>query len=605
MWGIVFKTIERLSWSLVGSTPAGSRHGFLCFVSCLAAFGASPEWSVARSPHFEIYSQAGPERARFTLQRFEELRAFFDQNRIVEIAPVSPERPPVRVVEFQTAKQYEAVKLRPTADAYYTGTADRDYIVMPIFARDDFSVAAHEYAHYVLHSGGLQLPPWLSEGLAELMSTVTITNRRCELGGAIPQRMVTLRRHAWTTELWEAKASARETRDGAAIFYAESWALTDMLTSAPAYAPKFGELVAALNSGLTSQDAVAKVYDKSSAAILNDAQQWIRRGASPRRKLSPLDPSALRVEAYPATEQQAQSVIAELLLTNGDWERAGQIYRDLLRQSPNDPDLLASLGAVSLKKGEPHEAADYWRKALEAGLNNATLCYQYALLADQINLGPERIEQALELAITLRPKFNEARFKLAILKSNAGGYAGAVTQLQAMTNVLPARAFSYWSALSYALEECGKRNEAEAAAEQARHFATNTEEQRRADKLAYIAKTELSVQFTRDAEGKLQLVTTRIPHGASGINPFVEAEDHIQIASGHLREVQCADGKLTGFLIESTHGKLTLSVADPTHVLIRNGASEFTCGPQSAMSVKVEYATTEHPDRGLLRGMEF
>lgn len=582
----------------------------LALLWCSAAIAASPEWSgwfAARSPHFEVYSQAGPERAKSTLLRFEELRAFFDKNRLVDTAGGRKSRPPLRVVEFRTEKQYDAVRLRPTADAYYSSAADSDYIVMPIFALNDFGIAAHEYSHFVLHSGGLKLPPWLNEGLAELFSTVAIRNRQCEIGGAIPGHVTLLRRSSWlpASDLFATEATWRKTRNQAAIFYAESWALTDMLTSKPEYWRRFGEMAALLSSGVASPFAFTRVYGKSAEAMLAEAREWIRDGGSPRRKLSPLAESPFQGETGPVPEMQLKAVIADLLLTNGEWDRAKQIYEELLAQSPREPNLLASLGSVAFHKGETHQAVEYWREAVDAGLQDSALCYRYALLADQMDFSSELTEKFLERAVALRPDFEDARFRLAQLSNNRGDYAAAVAQLRAMRARPPGQAFGYWTALAYALTETGNRDEAEAAAEQAKRIATNSEEFAWAAKLAYIAQTDVSVQFTRDAGGKLQLATTRVPHGSVGSNPFIEAEDHIRIASGNLREVQCHDGRLTAFLIASTEGTLTLSVPDPTHIFIKSGPSEFVCGPQTSAKVRAEYATTAKAGWGLLRGLEF
>lgn len=93
------------------------------------------------------------------------------------------ERATVRVIGFRSASEYNAFRLRPTADAYYIGTESRDYIVMPALGTNEFPVAAHEYAHLVLRASGLRLPPWLNEGLAEYFSTVRIGRRGWEIAG--------------------------------------------------------------------------------------------------------------------------------------------------------------------------------------------------------------------------------------------------------------------------------------------------------------------------------------------------------------------------------------------------------------------------------------
>jgi len=559
-------------------------------------------WFLAKSPNFEIYSQAGPDHARTTLLRFEQLRALFNQNRLFPLPQNPDPQPRIRVLEFRTAAQYKAVKLTPTADAYYSSAAGSDYIVMPLLAGNDFRIAAHEYAHFTLHAGLRKLPPWLNEGLAEIYSTVTLTPSRSEWGGSIPARADTLHSSPWlpAAVLFAPARPAQETRAQAAIFYAESWALADLLTSAPAYAPRFHEFADRLSRGIPSAAALTDIYGKSPGRILADTRDWMRHGASPKRQLPAPAESTYPIEVTPVSEWQTKAVLADLLLTNGDPARARQLYRDLLRQRPNDPNLLASLGTVALRIGDREEAIAHWQAALNHGLEDASLSYRYALLADQMNLPPNQIAQALERTVALRPGFDEARFRLAQLHSNQCDYRAALTQLQAIQAIPPARAFSYWSAVATARTQLGNRPEAEAAAAHAIQFAANPEERARAADLAYIVQTDLSVQFTRDAHGNPQLTTTRIPHGSTTANPFIEQNDRIRTIQGNLDEVQCTDGKLIAFRLQSPEGPLTLSVPDPTHIQIRNGPTEFTCGPQTPTKVKAEYT-----NEGILRGLEF
>lgn len=584
----------------------------LTLLVALSLRAAPSHWFVARSPHFEIYSDAGPESATRSLARFEELRFFFEHYQIIQTNTFPRRRPPIRVVAFSSQREYEGFKVRPTADAYYTATEDRDYIVLPVLENSrSFAIAAHEYAHSVLYSRSLKLPPWLSEGIAELFSTVTVTNRRFEFGGPLRARVDVLRHQQWLPASYlftrEPDAEQHPTRETTALFYAESWAIVDMLDSASAYTPHFAELVAALNAEpATSLSAIARVYGKTPDAVLADAKVWIENGRSSRRTFPAFSPEKFPVSLQRLSEDQSRILIADLLFADGEWTRSEQIYRSLLRQSPENPDLLASLGTLALRRSRKDEAADYFRRALDKHLQDARLCYRYALLADELDMPAKEIERALERAISIQPNYDEARYKLALLESNEGEYAAAVNNLQLMEKPSGQRAFVYWVALSNALSELDRRDEAIFAADQAMRFATTSEERARATQLAYVAGTDLTVRFARDEKGNLQLMTTRVPHGTSDFNPFVEPGDHIETAIGELKEVQCTEGRLTGLLVESKGtGTLALSIPDPLHVMIKNGPSQFYCGPQLARGVKVEYAAAAKPASGLLRGMEF
>jgi hypothetical protein len=221
-------------------------------------------------------------------------------------------------------------------------------------------------------------------------------------------------------------------------------------------------------------------------------------------------------------------------------------------------------------------------------------------------MSSKEIERALERAIAIQPAFDDARYKLALMQSNEGKYADAVHNLQLMKQPSGARAFPYWVALSYALSELDKRDEATSAANQAMNFASTPEDRGRAAQLAYFAETDMTVRFARDSKGNLQLVTTRVPHGTSDFNPFIEPNDHIERVTGELKEVQCSEGRLVGLVVKSEgSGTLSLAVPDPLHVMIKNGPSQFYCGPQPEKTVKVVYATAAEPGNGLLRGLEF
>ncbi len=119
-------------------------------------------------------------------------------------------------------------------------------------------------------------------------------------------------------------------------------------------------------------------------------------------------------------------------------------------------------------------------------------------------------------------------------------------------------------------------------------------------------QTDLAVEFSRDANGRAQMVTTRIPHNASTWNPFIEPGDDIRRVQGTLREIECSD-KGMRIMVDTTGGVLTLAIPDPSHVQMRNAPAEFTCGPQPASPVTAEYAATKARENGdgVVRGLEF
>lgn len=564
------------------------------------------DWRLARTEHFEVYSQSGDESARAALAWFEQLRGFFLQQDIIPLHRL----PPVRVIVFGSNKEYEPYRLRSTSDAYYVGAEGRDYILMASSGPGEFAVAAHEYAHFVLHAAGLHLPPWLGEGLAEVFSTARVSERGCELGGDLPPRSQALRRRVWMPlpELiaLTAEAPERQNRDGNAVFYAESWALADLLIFSPAYNSSFQQLITELNSGRPGLEALANVYGKSADSITSDLREWLNQTGRVIRRSPGISAGKLSVELSDVPRRVAQSVLAEALLGGGDLDRSEAIYRDLAREPAPTADVWAALGAIALRRGDTEAARDQWKRAIEMGIPDPALCYRYAVLASNLGLPADEIRPALERAVAARPDFDDARFMLALLEKNAGRFDAAVTNLRAMRSVAPSRAYGYWSALAYSLNELGQRDEAEYAARQASEHAATPDERAGADTLAYIARTDLAVRFARDADGRAQLVTTRIPHAAANWNPFVEAGDDLRRAQGTLREIDCG-GEHTRIRVNTPDGMLRLTIMDASRVQMRNAPPEFVCGPQpDAPAVTVEYAASQSSvGDGLLRGMEF
>ncbi len=572
----------------------------------IASAQPSPPWWLAESGHFQVYSHVSGESARKLLDRFELLRSFWTGGDIRGLSGLLMDSEvPLRVLEFNSPREYDEFRSHAAADAYYVGSDAGEYIVLP--PSSSFGISAHEYAHAVFHARGLQLPDWLSEGLAEVFSTVQVTSSGFEFGGDLPARLDTLRRRPLIplSEFFDGAPGSkfRESREVAAVFYAESWAIAGMLISSPDYG-RLDQLFQAIRTGKPCAEVFATVYGKPPAIVNKDLRSWIGKRNWPRH-LIPRPSSlttVLKQERLP--DLDAGMLLADLLMANKEWTRAEAKYRSLLRDYPNEPKLLASLGTLAFDSGSKSSALESWKKAIDSGAADPGLCYRFALLAEDARLPDDEIAHALQKAIAGKPDFSDARYHLAILESNRANYAAAVDQLKAMGTPSAARAYSYWSALASALSELGRTEEATAAAHQAILSAKTPEERGIAGALEYTTKTDFHVQFERDKDGQMKAVTIRTPHGTEW-NPFIEAGDEIDRTSGQLRTVQCNAGKLVGFSVDTATGPLQLEVSDATRVLMRNSPSEFSCGPQQARPVKVEYAKATGKRGPLLRGMEF
>uniref|UniRef100_Q027J8 Uncharacterized protein n=1 Tax=Solibacter usitatus (strain Ellin6076) TaxID=234267 RepID=Q027J8_SOLUE len=540
-------------------------------------------WTAARAQHFEVYSDAAPETARSLAAGLERLHEFIVRQ--IGLTPAPDRR--VRVIAFASAGEYARYRGNPAAGAYFVGTGDRDYIVLPAPAGTGLRFAAHEYAHVLMHSGAWKLPCWIAEGVSDVVSTVQFRDRESRIGGDLTERSAALKAARWMPleEIFACKSVSDS------LFYAESWAVTDLLMFSPPYGARFPALLAALASGVGSERALREVYGVPVAVVERDLRARLARGA-PAVPLPPVPGAAAEVHVAGLTTFEARALLADLRFANGELEVAESLYGELARERPSDPEIHAALGTVALRRGNIAGAAAAWKLAIDLGITDAALCYRYAVLADERGL-PARA--ALERAIALRADFDDARFKLALMEKNGGHPEAAIAQLRAMREVAPARAFTWWSALADALLSLDRRVEAKQAAVEARTHAGSSEERDHAGQLEWLAATELAIEVDG---GNVRAV--RVPAGAAR-NPFIAAGDRPRRVEGALREVKCGDGTIR-LVVDTADGRLSLDVPNPSRVEIRNGAAaafEFTCGLQEARKVVVEYAATSLVLRGL------
>jgi tetratricopeptide (TPR) repeat protein len=584
----------------------------LLLTICLPVAGGAPnsQWTLVRSSHFEVYSQSSERDGKRALLWLEQLRAFFVGLGVAQSGRDLESHGPIRVIGFRSPSEYAAFRLRPAADAYFIGGETTDYIVMPQLSSAEFGLAAHEYGHLVLRSFGLQLPPWLAEGIAEFFSTVRIGEQGCSIGGDLPMRALALRRGPWIPLerlLGATKDSALfADRNDMSVFYAESWALTDMLILSPAYAAKFNQLLETMAFGGPGAAALAGVYAKSLSAVMADLRGWMEKARS-GVQLAGIPAANPPVEVSGLTNFESRRMIADLLFAGIDLGRAKAAYKALANERPEDARVAAALGSIAFKEGDRNTAREQWKRAIQLGIGDAGLYYQFAILAEDAGVPTEEIVEALRRAIELRPEFDDARYKLALLESNCGHYEAALEQLRAMRPVPAGRAFGYWTAMATALNETDQREAAKEAAVKAIPYAKTEDERALVSSMRYVADTDLTVRFSRDANGNLQMVTARKPHGADDWNPFIEPGDRMVHVEGQIRKVECSAGRITGFTIESAAGAVEVALPDPAHVLIGGGRAEFVCDAEDGRKVAIEYAAFEKHTTadGVLRGMQF
>jgi hypothetical protein len=576
----------------------------------LRSWSAESGWMLVRSPHFQVYSQLGERDGRSVALTLEQLRTFFVGGGAFGLRVAPEDDVPVRAIQFAAIADYAPFRPRASADAFFLSSESANYIVLAPAGQSRARTLAHEYAHLVLRSAGMRLPPWFAEGIAEVLSSVEITPRESLIGGDILARSQTLEKHGLLPlqqllTLAEDDPS-RANRDDAEIFYAESWELTHMLLFSPQYRSKADLLWAAFKTGTVGAPALAAIYGRTIETIESDFQGWMRKSkcAVPLPGITAHD-QVLRTSGV--QQRDLDLVLAGLVLASGDLDRAETVYRNLQTRSTSDPTVASTLGFLALRRHDDVKALLEWKQAFDLGTKDPVLCFQYANLLQNAHAPEDQIAAALERAIQSNSRYDDARFQLALLENGRENYAAALEQLRAMRPVAPARAYTYWLAMGSALLGTGQRPAAKVAAEKAASFAVTTDQRDAAALFALDTETDVTVQMAHDSQGNLRVVTSRKPHGATDWNPFVEVGDQIRTVTGRIHKVACSNGAITGFEIETGSGIVRVSLSDPAHVLIDGGKPEFFCEAEDGREVTVQFAVQADNSRadGVLRGMHF
>lgn len=569
-------------------------------LACLCATAHAGEplpWVVAQDSRFEVYSQSEP-AARDALGRIERLRALAEQQ--MGWRPSAPHR--VRVIGFRSEEEYTSYRPRAMSDGFYAATQSRDYIVLPGLGAEHRGALAHEYAHVLLHAIGFNPPAWLNEGFAEVFSATGGE------GSEVPGRLQLLRRRPWLplSQITSLAADSPffDIRENAEMFYAESWALAEMLFRAPVYAPRFAGLLESIGGGASGM-TLEVFYGIPLDAIASDLHAWIGRRPPEAFPAIAVQSVEAAVEMHPVPDFTMQLVLGDLLLTSQQPDRAEILFGQLAREAPQRPEGFAGLGVIAMAHGRAEDARRWWKRALQLGLADGDICYRYVASLESAGVTGAELRAALERTLELRPDLDDAHWRLALLEENEGHDAASLAQLSAIKVIAPDRGHGYWCAVANAQLGLGRNDEARQSAARALALAATPEERERAARIQYAAQTHMAVQFRTDASGRQEMVTTRVPTDAADWNPFVEPGDEMHRVTGTLQQVDCAADSLQ-VTVKTATGRLRLTIPDPGRVRILNGPTELVCGPQTPARVSVDYAAAKngHTD-GIARAIEF
>ena len=391
---------------------------FLCVLALAPSTGAD-DWVRVRSAHFEVLSDASPERARgltVALERFRRVLAA-----VLGRGPGSVD-PPTVVMAFRDQDSF--APFRPL----YRGRAqeveglqagsDRDYIAASLGSdpREASETLFHEYAHVLLNRTLSAQPLWLAEGLAEVFSRWTAGETETLVGRPAPEHLRRLQREKRLplARLLALDYSSPLYNEGdeRGIFYAQSWALAHWaLLGRGATGP--ADLQVFLSAISAGADP-ARAFGSAFGASVESAEELLAAYVvAPlpvgRFEIEGLD-TDITVESAAPPRAEVEFRLGDLLLHGG---RLAEARRHLERAVESDPRFgpaHAALAHAAVRQGRWEEARREVGLALAADPTDAVALFHYAeLLVRETSargevLSPEREAEAvaaLERALTL------------------------------------------------------------------------------------------------------------------------------------------------------------------------------------------------------------
>jgi tetratricopeptide (TPR) repeat protein len=594
---------------------------------------AEPKWIHVISSDFEIFSSAGESGTIQVLQHFEEVRSFFNRNSGGnqggnnggnQAKPAEP----VRIIVFGTEKEYLPYRLSEAAAAFYTQVAGRDYIVLGNVSDNVFPAAVHEYVHLVAQHSGMILPPWLSEGLADVYSTLKPEGRQIVVGNVVAGHIYEMRQNKWvpleTILAVDHNSPYYNEKNKAGAFYAESWALTHMLMLDPAYAPGFTGLVAALRAGGSSQQTIENYYGKPLARFDKDLQNYILASSlSGRLVPAKLDAGqAPRPEPAPAFD--VRLALLDLLEKPGKEAERRKGLADLAADYPQRPEPHSALGYLAWRTSQKEEALKEFKTALDLGGNNRQMLWDYGRMAASSDSSDAM--RALKLLSSLDPGRVDVILVIAQLQLNANQYKDVLATLTSVKKVTPADAPALFRSMAIAQMNDGDPDEAARSAqrwkdtakedgdlENATRFIAYLDSSREAKQAALQPRPSLRENTSApDRRSSNESVADNAQPGLSTVRaPVLALRTNRPFVTGTFVEFNCS-GKKPRFVLKTQQGNVSFLMDDPKGVFIRgrdNDTIDLYCGAQKeALAVRIEYdppPSSENSVRGIARIVQF
>ncbi len=312
--------------------------GVLIGVAAIAPLAA--QGFEARAGHFRVATTTSPIIASAAAARLERVRA--------HLTALGFTLPPARTEAVVFADLAQMQPYSPNAGSagfFQQGTETSFIAVTWDSAGDPYRHLAHEMAHQAMTSLAGKHPPWLREGLAELLSNLEPVEGGLKLGSPIAAHL-----------------DAAHHGPPRSRVYAQNWMRAHRAVVGRPFAGTLAQRLAALEAPDPADIPLPENWPTEILPVAIDS------GATPEASVRPLAP------------WEWEHRLAEMLRAMNRAAQARETLAALRSRFPERPEPAESLGALDMDAYQYDQAEERLAEAVRLGSTNPWTHYRYSLL---------------------------------------------------------------------------------------------------------------------------------------------------------------------------------------------------------------------------------
>jgi tetratricopeptide (TPR) repeat protein len=446
-------------------------------VCLLTVSPAAADWTQIQTPHYLLLGDASPGDMRRIARRFEQFHAVME--RLLSRGALAFATPTVIIV-FKNRSSFRPYlplyrgKPQELAGIALSGDVINYMALDASGGEASYPVIFHELTHQITRNVSPSAALWVSEGVAEYYSTFEIYDgTEVNLGIPILDHIRMLRSGQFMPlrELLNADSSseAYNERDRSSLFYAQSWALVNLLVKDAPSMHRFAHYMRSAQQGLSEEEALLQAYGLDLEALeqalkrhVNQVRLTAVRWTFPDRitdadmKVTTVDEAValphlaaiqVRVDRNPEAEQRlatalaasprsamAHAMLARIKLgEKRSVEAAELLVKEMTAETFLDHYMLAAALAEYIDLSGPTTAAgsravDALRERVAAAVaqqNDVAEAWRLASYGHLLSSDLEQAEAAIGKALALAPANERYRFALAEILTRKREFARA------------------------------------------------------------------------------------------------------------------------------------------------------------------------------------